>query len=204
MNNDGWPDLFVSGVGGDRLFRNSAEGRFEDVTELAGVGGDVDGWSTCSAFFDADNDGDLDLFVGHYVQWSPKIDFEQGTTLTGIGRAYGQPMNFQGTFPSLYQNQGDGTFKDVSGECGIQVKNSATEVPVAKSLGVAPVDLNGDGLMDLIVANDTVQNFVFINQGGMVFKEVGARTGIGFDSFGKARGAMGIDTACSERMKPWG
>ncbi len=195
VNNDGWPDLFVSGVGGDRLFRNSAEGRFEDVTELAGVGGDVDGWSTCSAFFDADNDGDLDLFVGHYVQWSPKIDFEQGTTLTGIGRAYGQPMNFQGTFPSLYQNQGDGTFKDVSGECGIQIKNSATEVPVAKSLGVAPVDLNGDGLMDLIVANDTVQNFVFINQGGMVFKEVGARTGIGFDSFGKARGAMGIDTA---------
>ena len=65
VNNDGWPDLFVSGVGGDRLFRNSAEGRFEDVTELAGVGGDVDGWSTCSAFFDADNDGDLDLVYSH-------------------------------------------------------------------------------------------------------------------------------------------
>ena len=80
------------------LVSNSAEGRFEDVTELAGVGGDVDGWSKPSAFFDADNDGDLDLFVGHYVQWSPKIDFEQGTTLTGIRRAYGQPMNFRELF----------------------------------------------------------------------------------------------------------
>ena len=104
FDNNGWPDLFITSVYQNRLLKNNGDGTFKDVTEASGVGGEVSSWSTCAAWFDLENDGDLDLFVGNYVQWSPDIDFEQGATLTGIGRAYGQPMNFQGTFPVLYQN----------------------------------------------------------------------------------------------------
>ncbi|NBQ25464.1 MAG: VCBS repeat-containing protein, partial [Verrucomicrobia bacterium] len=150
-DNDGWPDLFITGVGGNHLMHNTGEGYFEEVTREAGVGEGAQDWSTCAAFLDHDNDGDLDLFVGHYVQWSPSIDLEQGTTLTGLGRAYGQPMNFQGTYPALYENLGSGRFKDVSELAGLRIKNPATGVPVAKSLGVAPVDLDDDGFMDLII-----------------------------------------------------
>jgi hypothetical protein len=195
FDNDGWPDLFISTVFHNRLLRNTGDGTFEDVTQKAGLQGDETTWSTCAAWFDQDNDGDLDLYVGNYVKWSPEIDFEQGATLTGLGRAYGQPMNFQGAFPYLYRNEGNGTFTDISETAGVQMKNTATQVPVAKSLGVAPVDLDFDGWIDLVVANDTVQNFVFQNQKDGTFKEIGSMSGIAFDSYGKARGAMGIDTA---------
>lgn len=195
FDNNGWPDLFITSVYQNRLLKNNGDGTFKDVTEASGVGGEASSWSTCAAWFDLENDGDLDLFVGNYVQWSPDIDFEQGATLTGIGRAYGQPMNFQGTFPVLYQNDGSGNFTDISDSSGVQVRNPATDGPVAKSLGVAPVDINADGWMDLVVANDTVQNFVFENQKDGNFKEIGSMTGIAFDSYGKARGAMGIDSA---------
>ncbi len=192
---DGRPDVYITAVGTNRLFRNLGEGRFEDVTEATGVGGSDSDWSTCAAWFDHDLDGDLDLFVGNYVKWSKEIDFALGSTLVGIGRAYGQPMNFEGSFPVFYENQGDGRFEDVSEAVGVRVANQATGVPAAKTLGVAPVDLDEDGLMDLVVANDTVRNFVFMNQSKQPFKEVGALTGIAYDTYGKARGAMGIDTA---------
>jgi hypothetical protein len=104
-------------------------------------------------------------------------------------------MNFEGTFPYLYRNEGNGHFTDVSGASGLQIKNPATGVPVAKTLGVAPVDLDNDGWIDLVLANDTVQNFVFHNQRNGTFKEVGALSGIAFDSYGNTRGAMGIDAA---------
>jgi hypothetical protein len=104
-------------------------------------------------------------------------------------------MNFPGTFPFLYRNEGNGRFRDIAEEAGLQVKNPATGVPTAKSLGIAAVDLNGDHWIDLVVANDTVQNFVFTNQQNGAFKETGARAGIAFDSYGQTRGAMGIDTA---------
>jgi enediyne biosynthesis protein E4 len=194
-DNDGWLDIYITAVHRNRLFRNKGDGTFVDVTQSAGVAGGDHAWSTCAAWSDFDNDGDLDLFVGNYVQWSPEIDFEQGATLTGIGRAYGQPMNFQGTFPSLYRNEGNGRFTDISESSGIQVRNPSTDGPVAKSLGVAPVDLDADGWMDFVVANDTVQNFVFQNQKDGTFKEIGSMSGIAFDSYGKARGAMGIDSA---------
>ena len=194
-DNDGKPDVLVTAVGGTHLFHNEGGGRFKDVTASAGVGGGPDEWSTAATWFDLDNDGDLDLFVGSYVKWSRAIDAEVGYKIDGSTRAYGPPMNFQGTFPHLYRNEGGGRFTDISKEGGVQVTNPSTGVPAAKSLGVVAVDFNGDGYTDLIVANDTVQNFVFENQRDGRFKEVGALTGIAFDSYGNTRGAMGVDAA---------
>jgi hypothetical protein len=102
-------------------------------------------------------------------------------------------MSFAGTFPVLYRNDG-GKFADVSAAAGIQIRNKATGLPMAKSLGVSPVDLDNDGWIDLVVANDTVQNFVFHNNKDGTFSEVGGRSGVAYDRFGSARGAMGIDT----------
>ena len=118
-----------------------------------------------------------------------------GSKLVGVGRAYGQPKNFQGAFCYLYHNEGNGRFRDVSAQAGIQVRNPDTGVPMGKALGVVPVDIDGDGRMDLMVANDGVQNFLFHNQGDGTFKEIGAMCGVGFDNYGMARGGMGIDAA---------
>ena len=194
-DNDGWVDILITGVGGNRLFRNQADGQFLEVTREAGVGGDPADWSTCAAWVDYDNDGDLDLFVGNYVRWSREIDVEVGYKLVGIGRAYGQPNNFEGAFPRLFRNDGDGAFTDVSAQAGVQVRNPATGVPLAKPLGVAPIDLDNDGWIDLVVANDTVQNLVFLNRRDGTFQEIGAAAGVAFDNYGNTRGAMGIDAA---------
>jgi hypothetical protein len=193
VNGDGLVDVFVSAVGSNHLFANRGEGRFEDVTADAHVAGGDDQWSTSCGFFDYDRDGDLDLFVCNYVRWSREIDLAQAFSLTGIGRAYGPPFLFEGTFPYLYRNDGQGHFTDVSAEAGVQVTNPVTGVPMAKSLGLAPVDVDADGWIDVLVANDTVQNFLFHNGGDGTFDEIGALSGVGFDSAGKARGAMGID-----------
>jgi hypothetical protein len=194
-DNDGFVDVFITGVGGNRLFHNEGNGRFRDVTESAGIKGQTTDWSTGAAWVDIDNDGDLDLFVCNYVKWSREIDIEADYRLVGIGRAYGQPMRFPGSFPVLYRNDGAGHFTDISERAGIQIKNPATGVPTAKSLAVAPVDVNGDNFIDLVVANDTVQNFLFTNRHNGTFQEVGARSGIAFDVYGQTRGAMGIDAA---------
>jgi hypothetical protein len=194
-DNDGKPDVLITAVGGAHLFHNESDGHFKDVTAAAGVGGSPDEWSTAATWFDLDNDGDLDVFVASYVKWSRAIDAEVGYKIDGSTRAYGPPMNFQGSFPHLYRNEGGGRFTDISKEGGVQVTNPSTGVPAAKSLGVVAVDFNTDGFTDLIVANDTVQNFVFENQRDGHFKEVGALTGIAFDSYGNTRGAMGIDAA---------
>jgi hypothetical protein len=194
-DNDGKPDVLITAVGGAHLFHNEGGGHFKDVTAAAGVGGSPDEWSTAATWFDLDNDGDLDVFVASYVKWSRAIDAEVGYKIDGSTRAYGPPMNFQGSFPHLYRNEGGERFTDISKEGGVQVTNPSTGVPAAKSLGVVAVDFNTDGFTDLIVANDTVQNFVFENQRDGHFKEVGALTGIAFDSYGNTRGAMGIDAA---------
>ncbi len=191
---DGLPDVFLTTVGQNRLFRNLGEGRFRDVTASVKVGGDPKGWSSGATWLDADQDGDLDLFVCNYIRWSRELDVEVGYSLTGIGRAYGPPMNFEGTFPELYLNNGDGTFNNVSEESGVQVRNISTNAPASKSLAVCPVDFDKDGRIDLVVANDTVPNLLLRNLGGGKFEEVGAEMGIAFDSYGNARGAMGIDS----------
>lgn len=190
---DGRVDVFLTGVGENRLFHNEGHGRFTDVTDRAGVASARREWSTCAAWVDFDNDGDLDLFVGNYVRWSKHIDFEVGYKIDGVHRAYGQPTNFEGAFPYLYRNDGHGRFTEVAEAAGLHVKNPLTGVPAAKTLGVAPVDLDGDGWMDLVIANDTVQNFLFHNQRDGTFLEIGALSGVAFDSNGATRGAMGID-----------
>ncbi len=191
-DNDGDPDLYLTAVGANRLYRNDG-GRFVDVTAEAGVAGAGDAWSTAAAFFDYDNDGDLDLFVANYVQWSPKIDRKLGFKLTGLGRAYGPPTTFEGTFPYLFRNEGGGRFTDVSAEAGVQIVDEATGQPKAKALGVLPIDVDRDGFLDLFVANDTVQNFLLHNQGDGTFREIGVEAGVAFDRNGGATGAMGVD-----------
>ncbi len=196
-DNDGDVDVFITAVGVNHLFRNDG-GSFREVTDRAGVAGDPDEWSTSAGFLDYDNDGDLDLFVCNYVRWSADVDFAVDYRLTGIGRAYGPPTNFAGTYLYLYRNNGDGTFTDVSEPAGIRITNPDTGVPVAKALGLAIVDLDDDGDLDVFVANDTVRNFLFDNNGNPAapgFDEVGVSAGVAFDGSGSATGAMGIDVA---------
>ena len=194
-DNDGRVDLFLSAVGGNRLFHNEGNGKFLDVTASAGVAGDPQEWSTSCGWFDFDNDGDLDLFVCNYVKWSREYDEAQNFQLTGGGRAYGRPQNFEGAFPYLYRNEGGGRFVEISAQAGLQIRNPATDVPLAKSLGVTFTDFDRDGWLDIIVANDTVQNLLFRNTGRGAFEEIGALSGVAYDMNGAARGAMGIDAA---------
>ena len=191
---DGFVDVFVTAVGENRLFRNVGGEGFEDVTAKAGVAGSPEAWSTSAAFVDIDGDGDLDLFACNYVAWSPEIDREVDYRLTGIGRAYGPPTDFPGTDSYLYRNDG-GTFVDISEDAGVHVSNPSTGQPVGKALAVAPVDVDGDRRPDLVVANDTVRNFLFLNQGEGRFREAGVEMGLAFDAGGASTGAMGVDAA---------
>ena len=207
FDNDNDPDLFISAVapveqsdppsatGPHRLFRNDG-GHFVDVTQESGVAGEPHDWGTSCGWFDYDNDGDLDLWVCRYVVWSRAIDLAQDFRLTGGQRAYGRPQGFTGQFPLLYRNDGDAGFTDVSEAAGLHVQEPASGAPLAKSLGVAFCDFDWDGRLDVIVANDTVQNLLFHNQGNGTFEESAAASGVAFDNEGKVRGAMGIDAAC--------
>ena len=213
-DNDGWHDVFVTGVGGNRLFRNVGGRKFEDVTAKAGVGGPGGwpvapdnflkwdksiNWSTSAAWLDYDGDGKLDLFVCNYVTWSPDYDLKLESSLRGLGdRAFGPPIAFPGTQCFLYRNKGDGTFEDVSAKAGVQVLEpeglgeAARRVAVGKSLGVIVCDVDDDGWPDVIVANDTKRNFFFHNKGDGTFEEMGLACGVGLAE-GRARGAMGAD-----------
>jgi hypothetical protein len=193
-DNDGWTDLYITALGDNYLLKNG-QGHFTDVTTSTGTAGQTYDWSTAAAFLDIDNDGDLDLFVGNYVQWSRQIDLEIDFRLTGVGRSIGAPNHFFGTTNRLYRNDGDGRFSDVSASAGIMITDPVTHAPAGKTLSVAPVDYDRDGLMDLFVANDTTRNFLYHNLGKGQFEEIGALEGIAYDRNGKATGAMGIDAA---------
>lgn len=194
FDNDGWTDLYITAVGQNVLLENVG-GRFHDITASAGVAGRADQWSTCATWFDADSDGDLDLFVCNYVRWSRELDRAQDFSLAGVGRAYGPPRNFAGTAPLFFVNQGDGRFTERAAAAGLVVTDPVTKAPAAKSLGVALAHLDGNQCPDLVVANDTVRNFAFRNRCDGTFEEVGTTIGLAYDGYGNARSGMGIDIA---------
>ncbi len=203
VDGDGWDDLYLTTLNENRLFRNvpAADGgrRFEDITEAAGVAGRDDAWSSSATFFDYDQDGDVDLFVVNYVRWSRDIDLEIDFRLTGLGRAYGAPVNFVGTDNVLYRNDGVGAdggirFTDVTA-AGIRVPDPITGNPVGKGLGVVPFDYDGDGWQDLIVVNDTVRNLLYRNRGDGRFEEMAIFEGVAYNRNGKGTSAMGVDVA---------
>ena len=193
VDGDGDLDVFLSCLGQDRLLLNES-GIFSEVPNAGGAAGSDEAWSSSSGFFDYDRDGDLDIFVCRYVQWSRSIDLELAFTLNGTDRAYGPPTNYQGAHCRLFENDGKGVFRDVSAERGIEVVNPATNLPLGKALALTICDFDRDGWLDVMVANDTVQNFMFHNQEG-AFVEIGASSGVAFDRLGAATGAMGIDVA---------
>ena len=184
-DNDGFEDLYVTNYGANTLYRNNRDGTFSDVTARAGVA--AAGWSASAGFFDADNDGRLDLFVTRYVVWSFDDNRYCGEKKPGY-RAYCHPDNFEGTTNILYRNNGDGTFTDVSAKAGIAAA-------VGKGLGVAFADYDQDGFTDVYVANDSVQSFLFRNNGDGTFAEVGLLVGVGFNEDGKTFAGMGVDFA---------
>jgi hypothetical protein len=193
FDSDGDPDLYITVVGSNRLLENQG-GNFFDVTDTAGVAGANDAWSSSAGFFDYDNDGDLDLFVCNYLEWNREFDVTQPFQLVGDERGYGRPQAFKGAFSCLYRNEGDGRFQDVSEAAGIR-QLSASGEPLAKSLGVTFCDIDDDGWLDVLVSNDTVQNFLFRNKGDDTFEEIAQVVGVAFDENGRARGAMGLATA---------
>jgi len=194
FDNDGWIDLYITAMGENYLLKNG-QGRFTDITASSGTAGQASDWSTAATFLDYDNDGDLDLFVGNYVQWTREFDLEIDFQVTGLGRAIGAPNHFFGTTNRLYRNDGQGGFSDVSQSAGITIIDPVTHAQSGKALTVAPVDYDRDGWIDLFVANDTTRNFLYHNLGDGRFEEIGALEGIAFDRNGKATGAMGIDVA---------
>jgi hypothetical protein len=184
-DNDGFQDLYVTNYGENTLYRNQGDGTFTDVTAKAGVG--ASGWSASAGFFDAENDGDLDLFVTRYLQWTFERERHCGEKKPGY-RAYCHPDNYDGIGNVLYRNNGDGTFTDVSETAGV-------DDAAGKGLGVAFADYDLDGLTDVYVANDSVQSFLYHNDGGGKFTEVGLLAGVGFNEDGKTFAGMGVDFA---------
>ena len=184
FDNDGWPDLFVTGVRENILYHNRGDGTFEDVTEKAGLRGDGT-WSVAAGWFDYDNDGLLDLFVVHYVQWDPAKEVFCGDNRTPY-HAYCHPSFYEPLANALYHNRGDGTFEDVSTPSGIGAHRG-------KGMGVAFGDYDQDGLMDVVVANDTVPNFLFHNLGHGRFEETALKAGVAYNGDGRAISGMGVD-----------
>jgi hypothetical protein len=184
-NNDGFPDILITGVGQSRLFRNTGKGTFVDVTRASGLGG-RSAMSTSALWFDYDRDGRLDLFVCNYVKWSQEHDVF--CSLDGKHKSYCTPEAYRGETCWLFHNRGDGTFEDVTASSGIFDSSS-------KSLGVAMLDYDQDGWPDLVVANDTQPNKVYRNNRNGTFNEIGVESGIAFSADGKARAGMGVDVA---------
>ena len=183
-DNDGRIDLYVTALGANRLFRNAGGSRFVDVTARAGVGDP--GFSTSATWFDYNRDGVLDLFVANYVEWSPEKDLF--CTLDGTLKSYCTPESYQGHSSTLYRGKGDGTFEDVTRVAGIYDPNG-------KALGVALIDYDNDGWMDLFVAHDTQPNRLYRNLGNGRFRDVGLMAGVAFSEAGAARAGMGVDAA---------
>jgi enediyne biosynthesis protein E4 len=184
-DNDGWPDIFVTSYGNCILYKNNHDGTFTDVTTKAGLS--TPGWTTSAVWFDYDNDGKLDLFLCSFVDYGKTEHLSCGDNKLGR-HYYCIPRVFKGTASFLYHNNGDGTFTQVQ-------KGTDIEKALGKGLGVVATDINNDGLMDLFVANDTVQNFLFVNRGKGKFEELALSAEVGFSENGQARSGMGVDAA---------
>jgi len=185
-DNDGWADIYVTGVNRNILYHNNGDGTFTDVTQRAGVTGVSGGkklWSVSAAWIDYDNDGRLDLFVTNYLDWS-----EETSRVCGPPgkRLSCPPSLYQGEPNILYHNNGDGTFTDVSAAMGIAGTTG-------KGMGVAVADYDGDGWTDIFVANDNERNFLFRNRGGKRFDEVGVESSVAYTEDGVPVSSMGVD-----------
>ena len=183
-DNDGWVDLYVSALGPDRLLRNQGDGTFRDVTREAGLGNPE--FATSVAWLDYDRDGNLDLIVTNYVEWSIETDIH--CSLDGVNKSYCTPESYPGVSSRLYRNRGDGTFTDVTRKAGLLDSTS-------KALGVAVFDAQDDGWPDLLLANDTQPNKLYINRKDGTFRDEGISAGVAFSEDGTVRGAMGVDAA---------
>ena len=183
-DNDGWVDLYVSALGPDRLLRNQGDGTFRDVTREAGLGNPE--FATSVAWLDYDRDGNLDLIVTNYVEWSIETDIH--CSLDGVNKSYCTPESYPGVSSRLYRNRGDGTFADVTRKAGLLDSTS-------KALGVAVFDAQDDGWPDLLLANDTQPNKLYINRKDGTFRDEGISAGVAFSEDGTVRGAMGVDAA---------
>lgn len=191
-DNDGRVDVFVSALGANRLFHNVG-GRFEDATETAGVGGDESAWNTSCGWFDADGDGDLDLFVCHYVAWTREKDVSRQVAAEGGARPYAHARDFDGGLATLYRNEGGGKFTDVSAEAGVRIKDSLTDRSIGRSLGLTFADVDDDGAPDVLIANDSEQNFFLRNRKDGRFEDLANAANFAFDLGGKERRGRGID-----------
>ena len=182
-DNDGYPDILVTAYGRCTLYHNNGNGTFTDVTEEAGLA--APGWTTSGVWFDYDNDGRLDLFLCSFVEFGVGTHVYCGDNKLGR-RYYCIPRIFQPTASQIFHNNGDGTFRNVTAGTDIQRA-------LGKALGVVATDINNDGLMDLFVANDTVQNFLFANRGQGRWDEIGLPSEVGFSANGQPRSGMGVD-----------
>ncbi len=183
-DNDGYDDIYITSVGANHLYRNLGNGKFADVTAKAGVGDP--GFSTSAVWFDYDNDGKLDLFVANYVQWS--IETDQYCSLDGKNKTYCTPQAFKGQSSTLYHNKGSGVFENVTQKAGLFD-------PTSKSLGIALLDYDNDGWLDLFVANDTEPNKLYRNNHNGTFTDVAVAAGVAFSEAGTSRAGMGTDAA---------
>jgi enediyne biosynthesis protein E4 len=183
-DNDGLDDLYLTTVGSNHLFHNLGNGKFADVTAKAGVASP--GFSASAVWFDYDNDGKLDLFVTHYIEWS--IEKDQYCTLDNKNKSYCTPQTYKGESSRLYHNKGNGVFEDVTKQAGLLD-------PTSKALGVALLDYDNDGWMDLFVSNDTEPNKLYHNNHDGTFTDVGVTVGVAFSDSGRVRAGMGTDAA---------
>jgi len=185
-DNDGFPDLLVLGYERSILYHNNGDGTFTDVTNRAGVG-NVGKWGSSAAWFDYDNDGLLDLVIANYVDWSPERNFWCGDKEPGL-RSYCHPDVYHGEPPTLYHNNGDGTFTDVSKRSGVGSK-------AGNGLGVVTFDYDNDGWQDIFIANDHMPNFLFHNNRNGSFQEIGYSAGVAVGIDGQFEAGMGTDAA---------
>jgi enediyne biosynthesis protein E4 len=188
-DNDGHDDLFITALGQSHLFHNNGNGTFTDVTKSAGMWGPKE-FSTSAAWVDYDRDGKLDLIVANYVQWSEKTDIY--CTLDGAHKSYCTPESYKGTSARVWHNLGNGKFEDATQKSGLSD-------PTSKSLGVAILDYNQDGWPDILLANDTQPNKLYLNKQNGTFEEKAVSAGIAFSEDGVARAGMGVDAGDYDR-----